>query len=294
MVKKLTFFTACALLVSSCSHLDLKGIIIKTSDGVEKRFEQSMQINKAASADVVEVESDYMFYVCADPHIDETSVLLSRFHDTLCNDSSASFGVVLGDCINMRDKLPVYLAALAFSEERHKFNYPIFHVLGNHDIFFNGWPNFKSLVGPSVYWFETNFSTGKDLYVVLDTATGTLGRKQTEWFHSFLSERRSDYRHCFILTHTNFFYTDTSQNSSGNMTIDESIALIDFLGKQRVTLVLQGHDHYREDLVFDNVRYTIVGTISDGSDAPEYLKVHVTDDNIQLEWKEMDTIVLDK
>lgn len=290
MVKNLTLFTACALLLSSCNHLDIKGLIIKTSDGVEKRFEQSMQINKTNGTDFVDVESDYMFYVCADPHIDETSVNLSRFHDSLCNDSSASFGVALGDCIDLRDNLPAYLDALEYSEEKHEFDLQTFHVLGNHDIFFNGWQDFKSLVGPSVYWFEAIFSNGKDLYVVLDTATGTLGRKQTEWFHSFLSEKREDYRHCFILTHTNFFYTDNSQVSSGNMAIDESMALIDFLGKQRVTLVLQGHDHHREDLIFDNVRYTIVGTIKDESDAPEYLKVHVADDGIQLEWILMDAL----
>lgn len=284
MVKNLTVFTACALLLSACSHLDIKGIIMRTSDGVEKRFEQSMQINKANGTDVVDTESDYMFYVCADPHINETSVCLSRFYDSLCNDSNASFGVVLGDCIDVRDNLPTYLGALENYEEKHKFNRQIFHVLGNHDIFFNGWTDFKSLIGPSVYWFEVMFSSGKDLYVVLDTATGTLGRKQTEWFHSFLSENRADYRHCFILTHTNFFYTDTSQNGSGNMTIDESMALIDFLGKHQVTLVLQGHDHHREDIIFDNVRYTVVGTIRDESDAPEYLKVHVMDDGIHLEW----------
>lgn len=289
MVKYLTIFTACALLLSSCNHLDIKGIIIKTSDRVDKRFEQSMQMNETTIIDAVDTESDYMFYVCADPHISETSVYLSRFYDSLCNDDRASFGVILGDCTNVRDNLPTYLAALENYEEKHRFNYQIFHVLGNHDIFFDGWHDFKSLVGPSVYWFEAVFSTGKDLYVVLDTATGTLGRKQTEWFHSFLSENRTDYRHCFILTHTNFFYTDTSQNSSGNMTIDESVALIDFLGKRQVTLVLQGHDHYRDDLVFDNVRYTVVGAISDESDAPEYLKVHVMDDGIHLEWNVMDT-----
>lgn len=66
--------------------------------------------------------------------------------------------------------------------------------------------------------------------------------------------------------------------------IDESMALIDFLGKHQVTLVLQGHDHHREDLIFDNVRYTVVGTIRGESDAPEYLKVHVMDDGIHLEW----------
>lgn len=288
MVKNLILFIGCALLMSSCNSLDIKGVIIRTSDDVNKRFEQSMNINKTSDSDVVNIDSDYMFYVCTDPHIDKTSKSLTRFYDSLCNDNDASFGVILGDCTDVCDNLPAYLKALQYSESRHTFNYPIFHVLGNHDIFFNGWLDYKELVGPSVYWFETSFSTGKDLYVVLDTANGTLGQKQTNWFHSFLSEKRADYRHCFILTHTNFFYTDMSQASTGNMPMDESVALVDFLGKQKVTLVLQGHDHYSEDLVFNNVRYTIVGAISDKMKAPEYLKVYVTEDGICYEWVKID------
>ena len=85
--------------------------------------------------------------------------------------------------------------------------------------------------------------------------------------------------------YSNFFYTDTTQSSSGNMTLEESYALIDFLGKQKVALVLQGHDHYREDLTYDNVRYTVLGAIKDGSETPEYLKVNVSQDNIELDWQ---------
>ena len=126
---------------------------------------------------------------------------------------------------------------------------------------------------------------GKDLYISLDSATGSLGNKQTKWFKSFLSENRKNYRHCVVLTHTNFFYTDNSQVSSGNMPIEESFALIDFLGKQNVSLVLQGHDHYREDLTYDSVRYTILGAIHDEMEAPEYLKVRVNQESIRLDWQ---------
>jgi hypothetical protein len=87
------------------------------------------------------------------------------------------------------------------------------------------------------------------------------------------------------MTHTNFFYTDNSQVTSGNMPLEESFALIDFLGKQEVSLVLQGHDHYREDLTYDNVRYTVLGAINDHMDNPEYLKVYVNQDYIDFDWR---------
>lgn len=284
-VVKLIVIIAVSIFASGCSHLDLKGIFIPTGEGVEKRFEQSMEMNEDLKAGGVRVQESYTFYVATDPHIDQTHRNIDIFNDAFRNDTEASFGIVLGDCVDVKDNLPAYLDALSYHPDRHACNQPLFHVLGNHDVFFNGWVDFKELVGPSVYWFEVAFDGGKDLYISLDTATGSLGRKQTEWFRAFLSANRNKYRHCVILTHTNFFYTDTTQGSSGNLPIEESFALIDFLGKNNVSLVLQGHDHNREDLTYNNVRYVVLGSVSDLMDAPEYLKVKADKNGICLHWQ---------
>lgn len=285
MVRRVFTITLVMTALYGCSHLDLKGIFMPTGDGVEARFEQSMEINPDLRAGSVDVKENYVIYVAADPHIDQTHTNLESFNDDFRNDTEAAFGVILGDCTDLRDNLHNYLDALDYSSDRHAFNQAIFHILGNHDLFFNGWVNFKEDIGPSVYWFEAVFEGGKDLYISLDTATGTLGRKQTEWFKTFIAENRQNYRHCIILTHTNFFYTDTSQTSSGNMSIEECFSLIDHFGKHNVSLVLQGHDHFREDLTYGNVRYTVLGAISDKSESPEYLKITVGSDGIHLDWK---------
>ena len=284
MVKRI-FFIFSSIAICSCDQVDFKGLIMPTSDGVEKRFEQSTEMNEDLKAGIVEVQEDYTFYVATDPHINKTYRNLSIFNDAFRNDEKASFGIMLGDCIEVKDNLQLYLKALEYDSEKHSCNHRIFHVLGNHDLFFNGWADFKEYIGPSVYWFEVLFAEGKDLYISLDTATGTLGRKQTEWLKDFLEENRKGYRHCIILTHTNFFYTDNSQTGSGNMPIEESFALIDFFGRQKVSMVLQGHDYYREDLTYDNVRYIIVGAIHDESGIPEYLKVNVDKDGAHLDWQ---------
>ena len=140
------------------------------------------------------------------------------------------------------------------------------------------------MIGPSVYWFEVVFPGGKDLYVTLDTASGTLGAKQTRWFKEFIEKNRSSYRHCVVLTHTNLFYTDNSQTSSGNMPLEETYSFIDFLARNDISLVLQGHDHYREDITYRNVRYTIVGAIADKCKSPEYLRVEATPEGLDFEW----------
>ena len=270
--------------VSSCSHLDIKGLIMPTGDGVDSRFGQSSKMNADFKAAVINTAENYVFYVATDPHVDQTHGNLTVFNDAFRNDAEASFGVILGDCIDIPDNLPKYLEALAYDKARHICEHLVFHVLGNHDAYFNGWEDYKELIGPSVYWFEAVFPGGKDLYMVLDTATGTLGAKQTRWLKGFLEKNRAGYRHCAVLTHTNFFYTDNSQTSSGNMPIEESFALIDFLGRQNVSLVLQGHDHYREELTYKGVNYTVVGAIADRAQAPEYLKVEVSPSGMHLDW----------
>ncbi len=66
--------------------------------------------------------------------------------------------------------------------------------------------------------------------------------------------------------------------------MDETFALLELFSKYNVELVLQGHDHYRDDQIFNGVRYTVVGTIEDSVDNPEYITVFVNDDNIDLNW----------
>ena len=285
MVRK-TILAACALAIfCGCSTHDFKGLLFPTGAGVEKRFEQSQEMTSDKPVATIPAAEEYEFYVCTDPHINDTAKNLRRFNDDLRNDAGASFGIILGDCTDVRDNLHAYLDALAYHPDRHEYNQKIYHVLGNHDLFFNGWVDFRESAGPSVFWFEVVFNGGKDLYISLDTATATLGRKQTEWFRAFLAENRKNYRHCVILTHTNFFYTDKSQGSSGNMTIEESFSLIDLLGRHDVSLVLQGHDHFREDITYGNVRYVILGAIKDGSETPEYLKAEVSPSGINLNWQ---------
>lgn len=282
---KWKFFLIASIVMCGCDQFELKGLVMPTGDGVNERFEQSMQMSEGLHARTIDAQEDYTFYVATDPHINDTHHNLSIFNDVLKNDCEALFGVILGDCIDIKDNLLSYLDALAYDALKHTYDQRLFHVLGNHDVYFNGWEDFKEWIGASVYWFEVLFAEGKDLFITLDTATGTLGRKQTEWLRAFLAQKREEYRHCVLFTHTNFFYTDNSQTGTGNMPMEESLALIDFLGQQKVSLVLQGHDHYREDLTYDNVRYTVLGTIRDEAKAPEYLKVKVNEEGLSLDWQ---------
>lgn len=286
LVSRFIALVALAVGLGGCDVLDIKGLFIPTSDMVGVRFEQSMDKNGNHSVATIQAAQEYLFYVCTDPHIDGSHRNMTTFNDALRTDPHASFGIVLGDMIDRIGMRQLYVESAAFDPARHPYDYPIFNVLGNHDLYFDGWAEHLTLVGPSVYWWEVTFPEGKDLFVVLDSATGTLGAEQTKWLRSFLTTNRSHYRHCIISKHTNIFYHDNSQNTSGNMPFEESFPLLRLFSQHNVTLVLQGHDHYREDLTYDGVRYTVVGTIKDECPDPEYLKVKVTPGGVEFEWVE--------
>ena len=285
MVKNIALFTAATLFVG-CNSVDMKGLVAPTGDVVDSRFEQSIAMTEDKSVATLEVEESYTFYVCTDPHINETYNNLREFATRLRNDASVDFGIVLGDCTDRHDAFQNYVDALSFVEGEQQTNKPIFLLIGNHDLFFRGWDIYAKLLGPSVYWFEVKSGSSKDLFITLDSASGTLGKKQMEWLKNILATERTNYRHCVVLTHTNLFYTDNTQQGSGNMALEETALLADLFSRNKVTLCLQGHDHYREDLTLDGVRYTIVGAIRDEAENPEYLAITMSNSGAKYRWED--------
>ncbi len=285
MVNKKASLFLLLLLLCSCDKVDFKGFIMPTGDVVNSRFEQSFGMHGSKPVACVESnEASYLFYVATDPHISDNTSTLDTFVTALRNDDEASFGVILGDCIDRRGCMPTYLDAINHNADRHKMPTPIFSVIGNHDIYFDMWDEFRELIGPSVYWFEVKYKDGKDLFITLDSASGTLGSKQLKWLRGFLEKERGKYRHCIVLTHTNILYTDNSQISSGNMPMEETMAILELFGEHNVLLCLQGHDHHREDIMFKGVRYTIVGAIRHEFKRPEYLCIRITGNGAEYEW----------
>ena len=169
------------VLLSSCDTFDMRGFVAPTGDVVDNRFEQSMSLNGGKAVATIEADETYTFYVCTDPHIDDTYINMREFSTRLRNSSTARFGIMLGDCIDRRNVLPSYIEAIEYVEGLQTANLPIFSLIGNHELYFDGWEDYVELLGASVYWFEVKFDTGRDLFISLDSASGTLGKKQMKW-----------------------------------------------------------------------------------------------------------------
>ena len=274
-----------AAFLTGCDAIDMTGFVSPPSADIDKRFEQSMRYISQNAVPSATAQEAYSFYVCTDVHVNGTSRNLDRFMDSLRSDGGAAFGLILGDVIDSRGMMSVFADALAFRPATQPRNLPVFVTLGNHDTFYSQWDDFRELFGASAYYIEVRSGTDTDLFIALDSASGTLGAKQARWLRDFLAGSRKQYRHCIVFTHTNFFKTDGSQGASGNFPLEETLALSELFDRHDVALVLQGHDHYREELLFRDVRYVIVGALEDGVRRPEYLRVTVSADGLEYDWK---------
>lgn len=259
------------LLLSSCKY-DLSGFFYPPSKSVDARFVESLKLNSNDTVIDLSV-SDYKLAFCSDIHVKDKAENLSLFLRDVKADNKFSFVGILGDFTDFTGGM--YVARDTISSVNLQI--PIKCTVGNHDLYFNQWEDFKDCFGSSSYYFLIKADTISDLFISLDSGSGTLGKKQYAWLENILSTRRSLHRHCVILTHTNFWDVDLSQFPSGKFLFEEMAALTNLFAKYRVDLVLSGHNHHSEVVDFNGVRYIVTDAIKDGVDEWSYLIVNVSD-----------------
>lgn len=264
----------------SCGKLDLVNMFLPLSTDVNKRVEQSLEWNKGAGVTTLCVPEDtYRFYACSDVHLEETRPAnFSSMIEKEKADEKAAFYLVLGDLLFGKDHME-WVSEIMDAPG----NDPGFIIAGNHDIFYGGWEQWKDLFHSSTYYFFVQTPSAKDIYIMLDSANGTLGEKQLDWLRDVLENQRPGCRHCFVCVHTNFFRTDASQLPSTNFTLEETYTLTSLFSKSSVDFVLGGHDHFRDVSTYDGVTYITLDQIKDGTDNASYM-VFDTGQNIDYQF----------
>ncbi len=85
-------------------------------------------------------------------------------------------------------------------------------------------------------------------------------------------------RHIIVFTHTELFRTDNSAFPSSSMPVEETFDITGLMQQYGVKLYLQGHNHFRHDVRYRDVRYVVLETMKDESEDPYYMVVSVSDD----------------
>ena len=106
MVKQTIGTLALALLLVGCNRVEFSGFVMPTGEVVNSRFKQSFQLHDSAPVATLQADEEYLFYVCTDPHVSTTTDNLTTFVADLRHDSSALFGIMLGDCIDQLGSMP--------------------------------------------------------------------------------------------------------------------------------------------------------------------------------------------
>lgn len=263
--------------IAGCdSNLDFSGFLY-SPDRVDSRFEESDAWNQSHPYKTLTVNSEnYQILVSGDSHIGGL-INFRKMLDEAKKPENLAF-LMVGD--NVTGKKENYVR---FKNELPDFNQiPYFLVVGNHDLYFDGWKIFYEYFGSSTYYFSVQTPLNKDIYICLDSGGGTIGGKQLTWLKNLLSTKRDEYRNCFVFTHVNFFRDH--HTGSTNPLVTELEVLLPLFEKYRINIVFMGHDHTRAIDKFGYTTYLTMDALKDGVPYASFVKLKISEGNVGYEF----------
>ena len=256
------------------ARLDLVGNISGTSPRIDQRLADSEKYNASHPFVTLRAaDENYRVYVCTDTHITTDMSRWGSFVDAYRQDMSCPVAVHLGDVVDAQNHFQdVHKAFEAMPKNPLKKD-TVMVVAGNHDICFSQWPAFLETFKTSTYYFIVETPQGqRDLYIMFDSADGTVGSKQLKWLEETLEWAEGEnFRHIVGCTHTHFFMRDGSQGVATNFSIEETYALLNLFQSHGVDMVWTGHDHSREVTQYKDMTCIIVDSMTDKDKKPHYM-----------------------
>lgn len=280
-MQNLKYFISILVFITfvACDKYDLQGFFISPSkERVNKRFEQSIEYNKKHLNDtlILSDQEEYTFLAAADFHVKNTAINLAKYVNITASNPNVLFSSILGDITDQFGGLQI-----AYDSINNNKGDAILRILaGNHDIYFDQWSEYYELFGSSTYFFVVKTPTTSDLFIALETTSGTLGKLQKKWLEDILKEKRSKHRYCFVLTHTNFFDTELSQFPSGNFSLEETALLTDIFSEYNVNMIINGHDHTYDYTELNGVKYLTLEDAQDLDNKPTYFAINIQTNEI--------------
>jgi len=159
----------------------------------DERFVQSQSLSAPPFEVALPYSRNFSFAMVGDLHVGGGNT--ERFRTILAKAQTAgdAFVVLLGDITDKGDSESFQAVQQALKD--FNFEKKVIPLLGNHDIFSDGWLEFKRQWGASHF----TLSVGNSRFIVLDTADGLIGEDQWAWLKSTL--RSATEAHLFVLSH---------------------------------------------------------------------------------------------
>ncbi|HPF01082.1 MAG: metallophosphoesterase [Bacteroidales bacterium] len=252
--------------LTSCFHdLDEAGAF-HSKYNTNERFEMSQEWNSTHPFQVILMpDSTYSVLYCADTHIG-TYKEFSMVLDAAKNPSNAAL-VVAGDVTRGHTESYDTLETLMNTVDSVNW----FLTTGNHDLYFGGWDEYFPRFGASTYYFIVSTPAGNDLFIILDSGSGSLGNLQIDWLSNILESFHPSVRHISIATHLNVFKDGLGLTSG--LPMEEVNVLLDLCTRYEVDYVISGHDHTRFETTLGVTDYIIMDQCHDEESNSSYLEV---------------------
>jgi predicted phosphodiesterase len=263
----LTFLSAC--------DVDLVGLF--ASSEPDERFESRDTFHFLTQADLsLTLPAEYSFIVVSDTHIEGGNAHgLEKIRDAALAEGD-KFVAITGDITQngRREDLEKFIE---IAGSLRAAGVPCYPIIGNHDVYFNNWSNWRDLIGSSTYRVEgPNSST---TLFMLDSANASFGKEQIDWLRDGLKSAKP---HVFVFTHANLFteeLTDIEQITDNR----ERARLLSLLDG-RCDALFAGHVHNRIVRKAGGVNYI---TLEDYRDNKTYCRVFVKPSGISWEFRKL-------
>lgn len=219
--------------------------------GHDLRFRESAGLNVPSFNISGTEDGSFSFLFVGDMHLTGSNTYRLDTVLQAAQDHGDSFIVFLGDLIEKgaRSDFETFKATVS----AHGFSEKVIYVLGNHDIFEDGWSSFRELLGPSHY----AISVGNCKFIILDSADGIVGEKQKDWMEDQLKQSNSS-QHTFVLSH--YMPVVPGQRTYLKLANEsEAVDLMKMMSRFGVEAWLGGHYHSYVKQRIDNVNYIVAG-----------------------------------
>ncbi len=235
------FLIFSAVLFPGCEYGIWEGFY--RPNGVYERVQNLVDIDDSETENLVSsiAGKTYSFLVVSDIHCGKSEQSRENVDRLLhwlgLRVDIPDFCVTLGDSADhgRADEMDTYLELERRLKDFGVKN--VYNVLGNHDLYNSGWNAWKEKMYPHTSFYR--FSTGKISYYFLDTASGSLGKKQMELLRSAME---ADGLPKFVFTHYPV-YSDVNLGFCGLQESTEGDLLMDLFHKNNVVQVVEGHTH---------------------------------------------------
>jgi len=158
-----------------------------------ERFKESKALGLPPITISLVDPENFSFAFVGDLHIGGSNT--TRFQKILqsAQTNGDEFIVLLGDLTDQGEGLSYQ----ALQEALQDFGWEekVLPLLGNHDIFSEGWKHYKSFFGSGHY----SVDIGNSRFIALDSADGIIGKDQFEWLENKMSEPAM--KNTFFLSH---------------------------------------------------------------------------------------------